>query len=171
LGELGTIVPGVIDGEEPLWPVGISPTDEFIGILEFIASDQANLFVTGRAGTGKSTLLRAFAKSVGHQLLIAAPTGIAALNVGGETLHSLFRLPRGLLIDGEESAVAPRDVFQIDPVTLIIDEASMVRADAMNAIDMALRETAGNRRAVRRRADDRVRRHASAAAGAHASRR
>lgn len=67
-------------------------------------------------------------------------TGIAALNVGGDTLHSLFRLPRGLLVDGEESAVSPREVFEVDPVTLIIDEASMVRADVMNAMDVALRE-------------------------------
>jgi ATP-dependent exoDNAse (exonuclease V) alpha subunit len=130
----------VAEDGDTLWPPGVSPTDEFTAILEFQARDQGNLFVTGRAGTGKSTLLRAVAKRTAGQLLIAAPTGIAALNVGGDTLHSLFRLPRGLLIDGEEADVAPRDVFEVDPVTLIIDEASMVRADVMNAMDVSLRE-------------------------------
>lgn len=123
-----------------LWPPGVEPTADFLATLAFIRSSRGNLFVTGRAGTGKSTLLRAIVRAVDDEVVIGAPTGIAAFNVGGQTLHSLFRLPReGLLIDGEEDDVAPRDLFQVEHLTLVIDEVSMVRADILNAIDHGLR--------------------------------
>jgi ATP-dependent DNA helicase PIF1 len=124
-----------------LWPAGIEPTTDFLSTLDFVRSTRGNLFVTGRAGTGKSTLLRAIVRSLGDDVVIGAPTGIAAFNVGGQTLHSLFRLPReGLLLDGEEDEVAPRDIFEVEDLTLIIDEISMVRSDVLNAIDHGLRQ-------------------------------
>lgn len=126
-------------GPDSLWPEGVHPTDAFRATLEFVRGKRENLFVTGRAGTGKSTLLRAIVRALQSQLVIAAPTGIAALHVGGETLHSLFRLPRGLLLDGEELRSNPRDIFELDELTLVIDEVSMVRSDVMNALDVALR--------------------------------
>lgn len=123
-----------------LWPEGVEPTADFLSTLDFVRNGSGNLFVTGRAGTGKSTLLRAIVRSIADEAVIGAPTGIAAFNVGGQTLHSLFRLPReGLLLDGEEEEVDPRDVFEAGNVTLVIDEVSMVRADVLNAIDHGLR--------------------------------
>jgi ATP-dependent DNA helicase PIF1 len=128
-------------GDGGLWPPGVEPTADFLSTLEFVQKTRGNLFVTGRAGTGKSTLLRAIVLSLGGEVVIGAPTGIAALNVGGQTLHSLFRLPRdGLLLDGEEDQANPRDVFEVDHLTLVIDEVSMVRSDVLHAIDLALRE-------------------------------
>jgi len=126
-------------GPDSLWPEGVHPTDAFRATLEFVRGNREKLFVTGRAGTGKSTLLRAIVRALQSQLVIAAPTGIAALHVGGETLHSLFRLPRGLLLDGEEFRSNPRDIFELDDLTLVIDEVSMVRSDVMNALDVASR--------------------------------
>lgn len=124
-----------------LWPPGVEPTADFLSTLDFVRNTRGNLFVTGRAGTGKSTLLRVIVRTLGDEVVIGAPTGIAAFNVGGQTLHSLFRLPReGLLLDGEENEVSPRNVFEIGELTLVIDEVSMVRSDVLNAIDLALRE-------------------------------
>jgi PIF1-like helicase len=125
---------------DAIWPEGIRPTDAFLATLDFVKNTRDNLFVTGRAGTGKSTLLRGIVRALDSQLVIAAPTGIAALNVGGETLHSLFRLPQGLLLDGEEERSSPRNIFEVDDLTLVIDEVSMVRSDVLNAIDFALRQ-------------------------------
>jgi ATP-dependent exoDNAse (exonuclease V) alpha subunit len=124
-----------------LWPPGVEPTADFLATLDFVRNTGDNLFVTGRAGTGKSTLLRALVRALNDQVVIGAPTGIAAFNVGGQTLHSLFRLPReGLLLDGEEDEVSPRDIFEAEDLTLIIDEVSMVRSDVLNAIDHGLRQ-------------------------------
>ena len=124
---------------DQLWPEGVTPTPTFLALINHIQRSRENIFVTGRAGTGKSTLLRAVVKNLDGEAVIGAPTGIAALNVGGETLHALFRLPQSLLLDGDEEDASPRPVFDSDNVTLIIDEVSMVRSDAMNAIDLALR--------------------------------
>src|SRR5690349_7778328 len=99
-----------------------------------------HIFVTGRAGTGKSTLLNHLSEATSKQIVICAPTGVAALNVGGQTIHSLFRLPIGVIAD--------RDIDQNDAVrkllnamdTLVIDEVSMVNADLMDAMDRSLRQ-------------------------------
>jgi ATP-dependent DNA helicase PIF1 len=128
------------EDDDRLWPKGVEPTKEFLSTLDFVRNNRGNLFVTGRAGTGKSTLLRTIVRSLANEVVIGAPTGIAAFIVGGQTLHSLFRLPRdGLLLDGEEDDVDPREVFEAGDVTLVIDEVSMVRADVLNAIDYGLR--------------------------------
>jgi ATP-dependent exoDNAse (exonuclease V) alpha subunit len=130
--------------EGSLWPPGIEPTTDFLLTLDFVRNTRGNLFVTGRAGTGKSTLLRTILRALDDQVVVGAPTGIAAFNVGGQTLHSLFRLPReGLLLDGEEDEVSPRDIFETEDLTLIIDEVSMVRSDVLNAIDHGLRRQRG----------------------------
>ncbi|MCG9893876.1 MAG: AAA family ATPase, partial [Fimbriimonadaceae bacterium] len=104
------------------------------------------LFLTGKAGTGKSTLLREFAASSGLQCAILAPTGLAAIQVGGQTIHSFFRLKPGPLPPGSDEIAGfrpyhPRHrlIRAID--VLVIDEISMVRADLFDAIDTALRRT------------------------------
>lgn len=113
---------------------------EQAAVYQAIETTRQHVFVTGRAGTGKSTLLNHLAWNTEKQLVIAAPTGVAALNVGGQTIHSLFRLPIGVIADHEiEQSTELRKLLNtID--TLVIDEVSMVNADLMDAIDRALRQ-------------------------------
>lgn len=114
-------------------------TPEFENLLQLMEHSQRNLFITGNAGTGKSTLLKYFRQHTQKNVVVLAPTGIAAVNVGGQTIHSFFRLPPRFIRDLDVRRI-PRHkkLFQtLD--TVIIDEISMVRADLMDAIDMSLR--------------------------------
>ncbi|MBX3078578.1 MAG: AAA family ATPase [Cryobacterium sp.] len=113
---------------------------EQAAVFATIESTRENIFVTGRAGTGKSTLLNHLSWNTSKQLVIAAPTGVAALNVGGQTLHSLFRLPIGVIADHdiEQNAALRKLLNTID--TLVIDEVSMVNADLLDAVDRSLRQ-------------------------------
>ncbi|PPL15398.1 ATP-dependent DNA helicase [Microterricola pindariensis] len=118
--------------------LALSP--EQAAIFEAIEGTRDNVFVTGRAGTGKSTLLNHVNWNTEKQIAIAAPTGVAALNVGGQTIHSLFRLPIGIIADHEidQNDQTKKLLNSID--TLVIDEVSMVSADLMDAIDRSLRQ-------------------------------
>jgi ATP-dependent DNA helicase PIF1 len=109
-------------------------------VFQAIEGTRQHVFVTGRAGTGKSTLLNHLSWHTSKQIVIAAPTGVAALNVGGQTLHSLFRLPVGVIADHQidQSDQVKKLLNTID--TLVIDEVSMVNADLMDAIDRSLRQ-------------------------------
>jgi len=109
-------------------------------VFEAIETTREHIFVTGRAGTGKSTLLEHLAWNTSKQLVICAPTGVAALNVGGQTIHSLFRLPIGVIADHEidQSAELKKLLNAID--TLVVDEVSMVNADLLDAMDRSLRQ-------------------------------
>jgi ATP-dependent DNA helicase PIF1 len=129
-------------------PVSTPPlSPEQDALFRLIEDTREHVFVTGRAGTGKSTLLQHLAWNTEKQIAVCAPTGVAALNVEGQTIHSLFKLPIGLIADSElEQTDATRKILNaID--TLIIDEVSMVNADVMDAIDRSLRQ------ARRRRAE------------------
>ena len=113
--------------------------------VEYGAGAQGNLFLTGRAGTGKTTLLRRFLQSVGDTAIVLAPTGVAAVNVGGQTLHSFFKLPPRL--------IEPADIRRLRSTrlmkavkTIIIDEISMVRADMLDAIDRSLKLNRASKR-------------------------
>ncbi|MGW8482765.1 ATP-dependent DNA helicase [Microbacterium sp. NPDC055903] len=114
-------------------------------LFRLIEDTDEHVFVTGRAGTGKSTLLQYFAWNTKKQIAICAPTGVAALNVEGQTIHSLFRLPIGLIADSEidQNDATRRILNAIE--TLVIDEISMVNADLMDAMDRALRQARGRR--------------------------
>jgi ATP-dependent exoDNAse (exonuclease V) alpha subunit len=114
-------------------------------LFRLIEDTREHVFVTGRAGTGKSTLLQHLAWNTQKQIAVCAPTGVAALNVEGQTIHSLFRLPIGLIANGEITQTdATRKILNaID--TLVIDEISMVNADLMDAIDRSLRQARGRR--------------------------
>jgi ATP-dependent exoDNAse (exonuclease V) alpha subunit len=113
---------------------------EQAAVFEVIENTREHVFVTGRAGTGKSTLLNHLSWNTAKQLVICAPTGVAALNVGGQTIHSLFRLPIGVIADHdiEQNGDLRKLLNTID--TLVIDEVSMVNADLLDAVDRSLRQ-------------------------------
>ncbi|HWK19357.1 MAG TPA: DEAD/DEAH box helicase [Microbacteriaceae bacterium] len=120
-------------------------TPEQQAVLDGIELSMEHVFVTGRAGTGKSTLLQRLAETTSKQLAIVAPTGVAALNVGGQTIHSFLRLPIGVIAD--QPLPHPEELRRLlrGIETLVIDEVSMVNADLMDAIDRTLREARGHR--------------------------
>ncbi|WP_280201944.1 AAA family ATPase [Nocardia cyriacigeorgica] len=128
---------------------GITITDEFADALTRLHRGD-NLFLTGKAGTGKSTLIREFLAATDRTVVVAAPTGIAALNVGGQTIHSLFSFrpetrPEEVQTGRYYPARSAEILRKLD--TLIIDEASMVRADLFDMVVAAL-ERFGPRRGV-----------------------
>ncbi|MFA6357289.1 MAG: AAA family ATPase [Candidatus Omnitrophota bacterium] len=100
------------------------------------------LFITGKAGTGKSTLLKYFKANTGKSIIVLAPTGVAAVNVGGQTIHSFFRLPPKIIQKEVIKRLRDRSLFE-NLEMIIIDEVSMVRADLMDGIDYALRLNRG----------------------------
>ncbi|MEV8213522.1 PIF1 family ATP-dependent DNA helicase [Leifsonia sp. NPDC077715] len=118
----------------------LSLSSEQQAVYDLIENTREHVFVTGRAGTGKSTLLNHLSWNTEKSLVISAPTGVAALNVGGQTIHSLFRLPIGVIADHaiDQSAELRKLLNSID--TLVIDEVSMVNADLMDAVDRSLRQ-------------------------------
>lgn len=101
----------------------------------------ANVFITGKAGTGKSTLLRHYLAQATGRIAVTAPTGVAALNVGGSTIHRLFGFSPAITPEfaagGEYRGGRNRKVLQTLE-TLVIDEASMMRADLLDAVAAAL---------------------------------
>jgi ATP-dependent DNA helicase PIF1 len=113
---------------------------EQAAVFEAIEKSRENMFVTGRAGTGKSTLLNHLAWNTDKQVVICAPTGVAALNVGGQTIHSLFRLPIGVIADHKLDQMPELRKLLNTIDTLVIDEVSMVNADLIDAIDRSLRQ-------------------------------
>lgn len=119
----------------------LSPEQQ--AVFEAIELTMDHIFVTGRAGTGKSTLLNHLANRTSKNLVICAPTGVAALNVGGQTIHSLFRLPIGVIADHDiqQSQELRKLLSSIE--TLVVDEVSMVNADLMDAMDRSLRQARG----------------------------
>lgn len=127
------------------WPGSITPTGEFEAALDFVRDGGGHLFVTGRAGTGKSTLLRALRDQLAAEMVVVAPTGLAAINVGGQTIHSFFGFPPRLLQSSDiKRSRNGRIMRKLD--FLVIDEVSMVRSDLMAAIDHSLRVNRGRAR-------------------------
>ncbi|MCW5211302.1 HRDC domain-containing protein [Desulfobulbus sp. TB] len=116
---------------------------------DFVRSTDCNIFLTGKAGTGKTTFLHNLERDLGKQMIITAPTGVAAINAGGVTLHSFFQLPFGPFVPGSEayernqqhrfrfSREKKKIIQSLD--LLVIDEISMVRADVLDAVDETLR--------------------------------
>lgn len=118
-------------------------SEEFRYVLDLMENSQENLFITGRAGTGKSTLLQLFKTTTSKKVVLLAPTGIAALNVGGQTIHSFFRFPARLMVGAEIKKHRSRKMYTTLE-SIIIDEISMVRADVLDAIDLFLRKNREN---------------------------
>lgn len=107
-------------------------------VLDVLERERANIYLTGRAGTGKTTLLKAFVARNAQTTAVVAPTGIAAVNAGGQTIHSFFRLPPRLIEPSDVKRLRHAKAMRAIE-TLVIDEVSMVRADMMAAIDLSLR--------------------------------
>lgn len=113
---------------------------------EFIFNTNKSVFLTGKAGTGKTTFLSNLKKSLPKRMIVVAPTGVAAINAGGVTVHSFFQLSFGPNIPGSEMNNANVQRFGREKINLIksldllvIDEVSMLRADLLDAIDAVLR--------------------------------
>ncbi|WP_193106035.1 AAA family ATPase [Brachybacterium sp. FME24] len=121
-------------------PPQLTITEDFRSALDLLESGSP-LFLTGRAGTGKSTLIRHFLETTARTVLTVAPTGIAALNVEGYTIHRLFSFPLGVseeMVRGSGYFPGRFATTLASLDTLIIDEASMVRADLFDALAAAL---------------------------------
>ena len=113
--------------------------EQFSKALHMLQHGSHNVFVTGKAGTGKSTLLRYFRAHTGKKIVVLAPTGVAALNVGGETIHSFFRFKPGTTPDKVKRARKKDAEIYKELDAIVIDEASMVRADLMDCVDAFMR--------------------------------
>lgn len=118
---------------------GIEITPEFRRALFLLEGGDSNLFITGKAGTGKSTLLRHFRATTYKNVAVIAPTGVAALNVKGQTIHSFFRFRPDITPDTVRrlSRFGSSMYRKID--TIVIDEISMVRADLLDCMDRFMR--------------------------------
>ena len=119
----------------------------------FIQYTNRNVFLTGKAGTGKTTFLKRLKTLSPKRMVVLAPTGVAAINAGGQTIHSFFQLPFGPFLPGYAQAEGGSNKYKfskrkIDIIRtldlLVIDEISMVRADLLDAIDDVLRRYRGN---------------------------
>jgi len=115
---------------------------------DFALHTNKSVFLTGKAGTGKTTFLRNLQKATKKQMAIVAPTGVAAINAGGTTIHSFFQLPfhpfiptvegrKGLIEKMKMQGIKRKVIQELE--LLVIDEVSMVRADVMDAIDTIMR--------------------------------
>lgn len=112
---------------------------------EYAEHTGISIFLTGKAGTGKTTFLRTLREKSAKSMVVVAPTGVAAINAGGVTIHSFFQLPMSPFVPGSEyrdKFSFSRDKLRIIRALdlLVIDEISMVRADLLDAIDNALRK-------------------------------
>ena len=119
----------------------------------FVTETSENIFLTGKAGTGKTTFLKYLKEHCAKNIVVAAPTGVAAINAGGVTLHSLFQLPFYPFLPtknhkedmlGKLKFTRQRQQLLRKMELLVIDEISMVRADTMDAIDTILRSVRRN---------------------------
>ncbi len=114
---------------------------DFQKAIKIVTETKKNLFVTGKAGTGKSTFLRYLIDNCNKKKVVLAPTGLAAINVGGQTIHSFFKIPPGAsLQDARKAGAKLRKQKLFEKLELlIIDEISMVRADLLDMVDVALK--------------------------------
>ncbi|MDR2862003.1 MAG: AAA family ATPase [Syntrophobacterales bacterium] len=124
--------------EEEREEIELNP--EFQQALELMENTGRNIFITGRAGTGKSTLLAYFCRHTRKRVAVLAPTGVAAVNVGGQTIHSFCGFkPDVSLAKIKKKRFKPGQNIYKRVDAIIIDEVSMMRADLMDCVDRFLR--------------------------------
>ena len=141
-GEIGTLGKGYMTCKP-------SENHELNIAEDFVQYTGSHIFLTGKAGTGKTTFLHKLKEYTAKRMIITAPTGVAAINAGGVTLHSFFQLPFGPFIPGSEAHEQSRQrLFRFSKEKkriiksldlLVIDEISMVRADLLDSVDAVLR--------------------------------
>ncbi len=130
---------------------------DFACVIDLVNNTNSSIFLTGKAGTGKSTLLKYICQTTHKKYIVLAPTGIAAVNVGGMTMHSFFKMPlKPLLPDDVDFSLSKinktlkyskekiKIIKELD--LIIIDEISMVRADMIDFMDKVLKHYSGNNR-------------------------
>ena len=142
----------------------IELTEQGLLTLDFINQTERHIFLTGKAGTGKTTLLKQILENTHKHVVVVAPTGIAALNAGGVTIHSMFQLPFETFLPQDYWGDSSENRFFITPRTLknnfrmsrdkirvmrmmdvlIIDEVSMLRADLLDALELTMRRVRAN---------------------------
>jgi len=120
-------------------------------VIDYVETTNTIIFLTGKAGTGKTTLLQHIRLHTRKQMAVVAPTGVAAINAGGMTIHSFFQLPFGPLIPGgnaqpERQYSDEKNELLANLELLVIDEVSMVRPDVIDQIDLILRNAKMNAR-------------------------
>lgn len=130
-------------------PDGYEYDKTIIKLFDKIENSNESFFITGKAGTGKSTFVHYFAQKTKKKVLLTAFTGIAAINVGGQTIHSFFRFPLKPLMPEDDEITTFRDFTQKYKIiqkidTIVIDEVSMLRSDILQAIDFSLRKNGGD---------------------------
>jgi ATP-dependent DNA helicase PIF1 len=127
----------MVSSTQPTPHLDINP--KFQQALDLMEHSRNNIFITGRAGTGKSTLLEHFRGITSKKVAVLAPTGVAALNVHGQTIHSFFGFKPGITLEKvSRRRAGARNIYrQLDMI--IIDEVSMVRADLLDCVDRFLR--------------------------------
>ena len=124
--------------------------DEVVkNLFERIENSNESVFLTGKAGTGKSTFVHYFTTKTKKKTLLLSFTGIAAVNIGGQTIHSFFRLPFKPLLPRDKEITKFKDHWNNKKIvenvdTIVIDEVSMLRSDILEAIDYSLRINGGN---------------------------
>lgn len=125
----------------------IEQHEQFTKAMHLMEETHHSVFLTGKAGTGKSTLLTHFMERTAKKVVVLAPTGVAALNVQGETIHSFFGFIPGITIDKakKKGAKATKREMYLSLTTIIIDEVSMVRADLMDCVDAFLKSARKNK--------------------------
>jgi ATP-dependent DNA helicase PIF1 len=130
-------------------PYGYEDDPTIKKLFDRIENSNDSFFITGKAGTGKSTFVHYFAQKTKKKILMTAFTGIAAINVGGQTIHSFFRFPPKPLMPEDEEITIFKEFTQkykiIEKIdTIVIDEVSMLRSDILEAIDFSLRKNGGD---------------------------
>lgn len=129
-------------------PAGYENDPVAMGLFRRVEDSNESFFITGKAGTGKSTFIHYFTQNTKKEVLLLAFTGLAAINIGGQTIHSLFQFPFKPLLPGDDEIPIFKSGYPIRRIlenvdTIIIDEVSMLRADILEAIDYSLRSNGG----------------------------
>lgn len=113
-------------------------------LVSAIENSRENLFITGKAGTGKSTLLRQLIRNTQRNAVVCGPTGVAAINAGGQTIHSLFRIPPRMLNQDDVKQISFKQSQVVKKMDiLVVDEIGMVRADMLHNLDKIMRFARG----------------------------